>query len=136
MIFDAMHNRLLIIRGMLHLTLRQLQVFESAARHLSLSRAAEELHLSQPGVSMQMKKLSEAVGQPLMEQNGKRVQLTDQGQELVAAAREILGALKRFELSLVARQGLTKATCAWWPSPPPPISCRACWGSSPNCIPA
>jgi DNA-binding transcriptional LysR family regulator len=71
---------------MLHLTLRQLQVFESAARHLSLSRAAEELHLSQPGVSMQMKKLSEAVGQPLMEQNGKRVQLTDQGQELVAAA--------------------------------------------------
>jgi DNA-binding transcriptional LysR family regulator len=86
MIFDAMHNRLLIIRGMLHLTLRQLQVFESAARHLSLSRAAEELHLSQPGVSMQMKKLSEAVGQPLMEQNGKRVQLTDQGQELVSAS--------------------------------------------------
>jgi LysR family transcriptional regulator, low CO2-responsive transcriptional regulator len=93
---------------MLHLTLRQLQVFESAARHLSLSRAAEELHLSQPGVSMQMKKLTEAVGQPLLEQNGKRVQLTDQGQELVAAAREILGALKRFELTLVARQGLTK----------------------------
>jgi LysR family transcriptional regulator, low CO2-responsive transcriptional regulator len=93
---------------MLHLTLRQLQVFESAARHLSLSRAAEELHLSQPGVSMQMKKLSEAVGQPLMEQNGKRVQLTDQGQELVSAAREILGALKRFELSLVARTGLTQ----------------------------
>jgi len=95
---------------MLHLTLRQLQVFESAARHLSLSRAAEELHLSQPGVSMQMKKLTEAVGQPLMEQNGKRVQLTDQGQELVAASREILGALKRFELSLVARQGLTKGS--------------------------
>jgi len=95
---------------MLHLTLRQLQVFESAARHLSLSRAAEELHLSQPGVSMQMKKLAEAVGQPLLEQNGKRVQLTDQGQELVAAAREILGALKRFELSLVARQGLTQGS--------------------------
>ncbi|MDP2788060.1 MAG: LysR family transcriptional regulator [Pseudomonadota bacterium] len=95
---------------MLHLTLRQLQVFEAAARHLSLSRAAEELHLSQPGVSMQMKKLAEAVGQPLLEQNGKRVQLTDQGQELVAAAREILGALKRFELSLVARQGLTQGS--------------------------
>ncbi len=93
---------------MLHLTLRQLQVFESCARHLSLSRAAEELHLSQPGVSMQMKKLSEAVGQPLLEQNGKRLQLTDQGQELLAASRDILGALKRFELSLVARTGLTK----------------------------
>jgi DNA-binding transcriptional LysR family regulator len=57
---------------------------------------------------MQMKKLSEAVGQPLLEQNGKRLQLTDQGQELLAASRDILGALKRFELSLVARTGLTK----------------------------
>ena len=93
---------------MLNLTLRQLQVFESTARHLSLSRAAEELHLSQPGVSMQIKKLSEAVGQPLLVLNGKRVQLTDQGQELVGAARDILGALKRFELSLVARTGLAK----------------------------
>jgi DNA-binding transcriptional LysR family regulator len=92
---------------MLHLTLRQLQVFESAARHLSLSRAAEELHLSQPGVSMQLKKLAEAVGHPLLEQTGKRATLTSQGQELVATAREILGAVKRYELSLVARQGLT-----------------------------
>jgi DNA-binding transcriptional LysR family regulator len=91
---------------MLHLTLRQLQVFESVARHLSLSRAAEELHLSQPGVSMQLKKLAEAVGHSLLEQAGKRVKLTDQGQELVATAREILGAVKRYELSLVARQGL------------------------------
>jgi DNA-binding transcriptional LysR family regulator len=95
---------------MLHLTLRQLQVFESTARHLSLSRAAEELHLSQPGVSMQLKKLGEAVGHPLLEQNSKRVKLTDQGQELVATAREILGAVKRYELSLVARQGLTQGT--------------------------
>lgn len=92
---------------MLHLTLRQLQVFESTARHLSLSRAAEELHLSQPGVSMQLKKLAEAVGHPLLEQASKRVKLTDQGQELVATAREILGAVKRYEHSLVARQGLT-----------------------------
>ncbi len=92
---------------MLHLTLRQLQVFESAARHLSLSRAAEELHLSQPGVSMQLKKLAEVVGHPLLEQTGKRVKLTDQGQELVATAREILGAVKSYELSIVARQGLT-----------------------------
>lgn len=92
---------------MLHLTLRQLQVFESVARHLSLSRAAEELHLSQPGVSMQLKKLSEVVSHPLLEQTGKRVKLTDQGQELVTMAREILGAMKRYELSLVARRGLT-----------------------------
>jgi DNA-binding transcriptional LysR family regulator len=95
---------------MLHLTLRQLQVFESTARHLSLSRAAEELHLSQPGVSMQLKKLAESVGHPLLEQSSKRVRLTEQGQELVATAREILGAVKRYELSLVASQGLTQGT--------------------------
>jgi len=92
---------------MLHLTLRQLQVFESAARHLSLSRAAEELHLSQPGVSMQLKKLAEAVGHPLLEQTGKRINLTEQGQELVSTAREILGAVVRYEHSLVARRGLS-----------------------------
>lgn len=95
---------------MLNVTLRQLQVFEATARHLSLSRAADELHLSQPGVSMQIKKLSEAVGQPLLVLNGKRVQLTEQGQEMVISAREILGALKRFELSLVARTGLARGT--------------------------
>lgn len=92
---------------MLHLTLRQLQVFECAARHLSLSRAAEELHLSQPGVSMQLKKLAEAVGHPLLEQAGKRLKLTDHGHDLVATAREVLGAVKKFEMSLVARRGLT-----------------------------
>jgi DNA-binding transcriptional LysR family regulator len=95
---------------MLHLTLRQLQVFESVARHLSLSRAAEELHLSQPGVSMQLKKLAEAVGHPLLEQAGKRIRLTAQGQELVATAREILGAVKRYELSLVAQRGLSSGS--------------------------
>lgn len=56
---------------------------------------------------MQLKKLSEVVNHPLLEQTGKRVKLTDQGQELVTMAREILGAMKRYELALVARQGLT-----------------------------
>ena len=63
----------------MHLTLRQLQVFESAARHLSFSRAAKELHLSQPGVSMQIKQLEESLGRPLFEQLGKRIFLTEVG---------------------------------------------------------
>ena len=95
---------------MLHLTLRQLQVFESVARHLSLSRAAEELHLSQPGVSMQMKKLGDSVGHPLLEQSGKGVRLTEQGKDMLVAARDIFAALKRFELSQVARRGLTEGS--------------------------
>lgn len=92
---------------MLHVTIRQLKIFEAVARQLSITRAAEELHLSQPAVSMQMKKLAEAVGQPLMEQEGKRVRLTGAGQELVGTARDVLMSLKRFELGLVARKGLS-----------------------------
>ena len=57
---------------MLHLTLRQLKVFESVARHLSYSRAADELHLTQPAVSMQIKQLEDNISLPLFEQLGKR----------------------------------------------------------------
>ena len=57
---------------MLHLTLRQLKVFESVAKHRSFSRAAEALYLSQPAVSMQVKQLEENVGLPLFEQMGKK----------------------------------------------------------------
>ncbi|MDP1897980.1 MAG: LysR family transcriptional regulator, partial [Sulfurimicrobium sp.] len=61
---------------MLHLTLRQLKVFESVAKCRSFSRAAEALHLSQPAVSMQVKQLEESVGLPLFEQMGKKIFLT------------------------------------------------------------
>ncbi|TCS72415.1 DNA-binding transcriptional LysR family regulator [Sulfuritortus calidifontis] len=91
---------------MLPLTIRQLKIFEAVARQLSITRAAEELHLSQPAVSMQMKKLAEVVGQPLLEQDGKRVRLTGAGEELAISAREVIRSLKRFELGLVARKGL------------------------------
>lgn len=57
---------------MKHVTLRQLKVFESVARHLSFSRAAEELHLTQPAVSMQVKQLEEQAGLPLTEMLGKK----------------------------------------------------------------
>ena len=49
----------------MHLTLRQLKIFEAVARHLSFSRAADELHLTQPAVSMQVRSLEEAAGLPL-----------------------------------------------------------------------
>ncbi|MHB8564164.1 MAG: LysR family transcriptional regulator [Acidiferrobacteraceae bacterium] len=57
---------------MLHLTFRQLSVFEAVARHLSFSRAALELYLTQPAVSMQIKQLEENVGTALFEQLGKK----------------------------------------------------------------
>jgi len=56
----------------MNITLRQLQVFERVARRLSFTRAAEELYLTQPAVSMQIRQLEEAIGLPLFERLGKR----------------------------------------------------------------
>ncbi len=88
----------------MRLTLRQLQVFEAVARHRSYTRAARELHLTQPAVSMQIKQLEEALGLPLFEQIGKRIYLTDAGREMdhygrmisqqLADAEAVLGDLK------------------------------------------
>lgn len=75
---------------MLPLSLRQLQVFESVARHLSHSRAASELYLSQPAVSMQLKQAEQIIGLPLFEQVGKKIFLTEAGRELLHYSRTIL----------------------------------------------
>ena len=66
----------------MQITLRQLRIFESVARHSSMSRAAEEMHLTQPAVSMQIKQLEEQIGVPLLEQKGRRLYLTEAGLEL------------------------------------------------------
>lgn len=65
----------------MHLTLRQLEVFAAVARHGSYTRAAEELHLSQPAVSMQIRQLEETAGLPLFEKLGKKIHLTQAGRE-------------------------------------------------------
>jgi LysR family transcriptional regulator, low CO2-responsive transcriptional regulator len=73
----------------MHVTLRQLRIFEAVARHHSISRAAAELHLTQPAVSMQVKQLEEQIGVPLLEQVGRRLFLTEAGKELRGHARGI-----------------------------------------------
>ena len=90
----------------MHLTLRQLKIFEAVARHLSFSRAADELHLTQPAVSMQVRSLEEAAGLPLTEQVGKRVFLTEAGTELARHARVIARQLRETEEALMAMKGL------------------------------
>jgi DNA-binding transcriptional LysR family regulator len=74
----------------MNITFRQLRIFEAVARHLSFTRASEELHLTQPAVSMQVKQLEEDAGLPLFEQIGKRIQLTDAGGEMVRYSRAVL----------------------------------------------
>ncbi len=93
---------------MLHLTLRQLKVFESVARHLSYSRAAEELHLTQPAVSMQIKQLEDNISLPLFEQLGKRIFLTEAGRELYQYSRAIAQQLADMEVALDELKGMER----------------------------
>ena len=90
-----------------HITLRQLKVFEAVARHLSFSRAAEELHLTQPAVSMQVKGLEAQAELPLFEQVGKKIHLTEAGAEVARFALELLSGLKDCEDTLAAIRGVS-----------------------------
>ena len=92
----------------MHVSLRQLKIFEAVARHLSYTRAAEELFLTQPAVFTQVKQLEESVGLTLLERIGKRIHLTDAGGEVLATCRETLDALDRLEMRLSDMQGLKR----------------------------
>lgn len=93
---------------MLPISLRQLQVFESVARHLNHSRAAAELFLSQPAVSMQIKQAEAAVGLALFEQVGKKLFLTDAGRELLRYARSMLEMMAEMEAVFDEMKGLER----------------------------
>ncbi|MGD8206923.1 MAG: LysR family transcriptional regulator [Thiohalocapsa sp.] len=91
-----------------HTTLRQLQLLEAIVRLGSFTRAAEELFLTQPTVSMQIKKLSEALGTPLFRQVGRNVEPTDAGRAVHSACREILSTLSNLEITLADLKGLKR----------------------------
>ena len=91
---------------MIHATLHQLKVFEATARHGSFTRAAEEMFLTQPTVSMQVKQLTKAIGLPLFEQVGKRLFLTDAGQELFSTCKEIFQRLDQLEMTVADLKGM------------------------------
>jgi LysR family transcriptional regulator, low CO2-responsive transcriptional regulator len=88
-------------------TLRQLKVFEAVARHLSFSRAAEELHLTQPAVSIQVKKLEDHAGLPLFEQLGKKIHLTPAGVEMLHSSRLIIQQFKEVEEAMTQFKGVS-----------------------------
>jgi DNA-binding transcriptional LysR family regulator len=92
--------------GMKDATVRQLQIFDAAARTLSFSRAAELLRLTQPAVSMQIRQLEHFAGVPLFERTGRRLHLTDPGEELVLHARAVLRALEEADEAFAAMKGL------------------------------
>src|SRR5882672_8610150 len=92
---------------MRHATLRQLKVFEAVARQLSFSRAAEELHLTQPAVSTQVKKLEDHAGLPLFEQFGKKIYLTQAGAELLDISRGIIQQFENAESAMTQFKGVS-----------------------------
>lgn len=92
---------------MLHVTLRQMKVFEAVAHHGSYSRAAETLYLSQPAVSMQIKQLEESVGVPLLEQLGKKIYLTEAGKEFQQYCNNILQQLNDAEAMFAEFKGMS-----------------------------
>ena len=87
---------------MKNVTLRQLRIFASVARHLSFIRAAEELKLTAPAVSMQIKELEVEVGLPLFDRTSRQVSLTTVGEYMLAHTRRVLSAMRDAE-DLVAR---------------------------------
>lgn len=91
-------------------TLRQLKVFESVARHLNFSRAAEELHLTQPAISTQVKTLEDHVGLPLFEQFGKKIYLTPAGTKLLFFSRAIIQQFKEAEEEMAQFKGVSGGT--------------------------
>jgi DNA-binding transcriptional LysR family regulator len=90
---------------MFHATLQQLRLFAAVAEHKSVTRAAEEVHLTQPAVSIQIKRLEGKVGMPLIEHIGKELHLTVAGEEVYDAAKDVLERLGDLENTLNDLQG-------------------------------
>jgi LysR family transcriptional regulator, low CO2-responsive transcriptional regulator len=82
---------------MKNLTLRQIKIFAAAAKHSSFARAAEELHLTAPAVSMQIRELEEETGTALFARVGRRVELTSAGEYFWVFARRIAATLREAE---------------------------------------
>lgn len=93
-----------------HATLHQLRIFLAVANHGSFARAAETLHLSPPTLSLQVKQLSQTVGQPLFEQLGKKIFLTAAGQTLAEACHDIEIRMERLSQDLAALQGVERGS--------------------------
>jgi DNA-binding transcriptional LysR family regulator len=82
-----------------------LQGFEAAARHLSFTKAGEELFLTQSAVSRQIKELEDQLGAPLFHRRHRALALTDAGQQFYAAAAQVLTTMRSATSRLKAQSG-------------------------------
>jgi DNA-binding transcriptional LysR family regulator len=93
---------------MRNVTLRQMRVFTAVARYRSFTRAARELHLTQPAVSQQIKLLEQEAGLPLFEHVGRSIHVTAAGQELLRYASQVTDLLREAGETLAAMRGLKR----------------------------
>lgn len=91
-----------------HLTFRLLQVFMHVARTGNISASARALHLTQPTISLQLKKLSDTIGERLFTSAAGALELTEAGRELYLAAGDVLGRFEDFSLYLERSRGGTE----------------------------
>lgn len=99
-------------KGLMRLTLRQLQVFCAVCESRSYSRAAEAMALTQPAVSLQIRQLEELLGQPLFEYVGKRLYLTEAAEALRQASGDIFERLQSLDMRLSDLQGSLRGQLA------------------------
>jgi DNA-binding transcriptional LysR family regulator len=93
-----------------HASFRQLEALLHVARHESVSRAAEVLHLTQPAVSLQIKMLEEAAGTPLTRKVGRGIQLTAAGEVMLEFAERILRLWEEAVDEVAALKGVISGT--------------------------
>jgi len=93
---------------LLRISPHQLRAFEATARLLSVTRAAKEMHVSQPTVSVQLRDLSAAIGEPLFEVVGRQIRITPSGDELLKTLVEVTDCWQRFESRLADMHGLVR----------------------------
>ncbi len=86
-------------------TLSQLQVFLKVAQNQSVTKAAEELHLTQPAVSIQLKNFQEQFDIPLTEVIGRKIYITDFGKDIAIAAEKILEQVNAINYRMHAHKG-------------------------------
>src|SRR6266852_6594019 len=89
---------------------RDLQVFLSVAKHLNFTRAGEEIHLSQPSVSVRIRQLERELGSKLFEQLGKKVALTEAGLVLIPYANRVMAAVDDAQHAIHELQGLERGS--------------------------
>jgi DNA-binding transcriptional LysR family regulator len=85
--------------------LHYLKLFHEVASHLSLSKAAEELHISQPAVSIQIKKLEDQIGLKLLERKGRQIDITQSGKILYGYTTNIFQLVQQARAHIYSLNG-------------------------------